>query len=127
MGLEMTVQAGDGSLYGALALADVLVPEGEAKTLLSYGARYYAGRPAAVENVFGRGRCLYLGTVPDDEGLRPCCAPGSSIRSGCPPWTTCPTASRSRGAAKAIRPMPFTSTTARTPSRCRCPRRASIC
>jgi beta-galactosidase len=47
-----------------------LVPEGEAQTLLTYGARYYAGRPAAVENPFGGGRCLYLGTVPDDEGLR---------------------------------------------------------
>jgi beta-galactosidase len=70
VGLEMTVQAADGSSYGALALADVLVPEGEAQTLLSYGARYYAGRPAAVENAFGQGRCLYLGTVPDDEGLR---------------------------------------------------------
>jgi beta-galactosidase len=72
-GLEMTVEAPAGASYGALALADVLAPEGDAEgtqTLLTYGARYYAGRPAAIEHAFGQGRCLYLGTVPDDDGLR---------------------------------------------------------
>jgi beta-galactosidase len=70
IGLEMKVKAPGGAKYGALALADVLVPADEARTLLTYDDRYYAGQPAAVENAYGQGRCLYLGTVPDDAGLR---------------------------------------------------------
>jgi beta-galactosidase len=69
-GLEMRVQDGEGKTYRALALADVLVPEGDAQTILTFADRYYAGRAAAVENRYGRGRCIYLGTVLDDEGTR---------------------------------------------------------
>jgi beta-galactosidase len=69
-GLKMTVDTSSGASYGALALADVLAPAEGARTLLTYGERYYAGQPAAVENAFGQGRCIYLGTVPDDAGLR---------------------------------------------------------
>jgi beta-galactosidase len=72
-GLKMAVKAPGGASYGALALADVLALDGDAegtKTLLTYDKRYYAGQPAAVEHAFGQGRCLYLGTVPDDGSLR---------------------------------------------------------
>jgi beta-galactosidase len=67
-GLEMRVQDGEGKTYGALALADVLVPEGDARALLTYADHYYVGRAAAVENRLGRGRCIYVGTVLDDAG-----------------------------------------------------------
>jgi beta-galactosidase len=66
--LAMTVR-GLGGRHRARALAEVLVPEGGAKALLTYGAHYYAGRPAAVRNVLGKGRCVYLGTVLEAKGL----------------------------------------------------------
>jgi beta-galactosidase len=68
--LKMDVKTPSGASYGALALADVLVPAEGARILLTYDERYYAGQSAAVENAFGQGRCIYLGTVPDDAGLR---------------------------------------------------------
>jgi len=70
IGLDMSVETPEGASYGALALADVLVPQEGSEVLLTYGARYYAGQPAAVEHAYGQGRCIYLGTVPDDGGLR---------------------------------------------------------
>ena len=69
-GLEMRVQDKGGQSYRALALADVLAPEGEAQTLLTYADHYYAGRAAVTENAYGQGRCIYLGTVLDDAGTR---------------------------------------------------------
>jgi beta-galactosidase len=68
--LEMRVQDGKGQSYRALALADILVPEGDARVLLTYTSRYYAGRAAAVESPVGQGRCVYMGTVLDDAGTR---------------------------------------------------------
>jgi beta-galactosidase len=69
-GLDMRVQDGHGRYHRALALADVLAPDDGTQVLLRYADRYYAGRAAAVENAYGQGRCIYLGTVLDDEGTR---------------------------------------------------------
>jgi beta-galactosidase len=69
-GLEMRVQSGVGQSYRALALADVLAPEGDAWVLLTYADRYYTGRAAAVAKQTGQGRCIYLGTVLDNAGTR---------------------------------------------------------
>jgi beta-galactosidase len=68
-GLEMHVRTHEGQSYRAYDLADVLMPESEVRVLLSYADRYYAGRPAAIENRYGQGRCIYLGTVLDETGI----------------------------------------------------------
>ena len=42
-----------------------------AKALAEYDQqRYYAGAPAITENKFGRGRIIYMGTLPDEEFLQ---------------------------------------------------------
>lgn len=69
-GLEMHVVDGEGKACRAHALAEVLDPANEARTLFSYANHYYAGQPAAVQNRYGRGACIYLGTVLDDAGTR---------------------------------------------------------
>lgn len=69
-GLEMRVKDESGALWPASAIADVLVPEGGSRVRMTYAAHYYAGRPAVLENALGAGRCLYVGTVLDDAGLR---------------------------------------------------------
>jgi beta-galactosidase len=70
VGLEMRVQDDDGRYHRALGVADVLVPDDRVRVLLRYADRYYAGRAAAVENGYGEGRCIYLGTVLDDDATR---------------------------------------------------------
>lgn len=52
-----------GSTYPADAWYDVLTPT-TARTLATYGKRYYAGRAAITENRFGRGNVFYVGTQP---------------------------------------------------------------
>jgi beta-galactosidase len=68
-GFTMQVKDAGGNEYEALGLAEVLVTEENARSILSYTKRYYAGRSAAVEHPYGSGRCLYLGTVLGEEGL----------------------------------------------------------
>lgn len=68
-GFTMQVRDAVGNEYQALGLAEVLVPEENARSILSYTRRFYAGRSAAVENPCGSGRCLYLGTVLGEDGL----------------------------------------------------------
>jgi len=68
-GLDMRVRDPGGRAYHAYGLADVLAPEGAAQVLLSYGDHYYAGKAAAVQNRYGQGTCVYLGTVLDDAGI----------------------------------------------------------
>jgi beta-galactosidase len=68
-GFTMQVKDGNGREYEALGLAEILVPEANGRSILSYTKRYYAGRSAAVEQHYGSGRCLYLGTVLGEEGL----------------------------------------------------------
>jgi beta-galactosidase len=49
---------------------DVLKPI-SAKVLAEYDPpRYYAGAPAITENAFGRGRVIYMGTLPDEDFLQ---------------------------------------------------------
>lgn len=69
-GVEMTVRDRQGAAWPAKVMADVLVPARGAKVLLTYGAHYYAGRAAAVESRRRAGRCIYLGTVLDESGLK---------------------------------------------------------
>jgi beta-galactosidase len=64
----MRVRDPNGRVYHAYGLADVLAPEGSAQVLLSYSEHYYAGKAAAIQNRYGRGTCVYLGTVLDDAG-----------------------------------------------------------
>ncbi len=68
--LTMHVRDEDDRVWPARIMADVLVPEGKARTLLTYAGHYYAGKPAAVENPYGNGVCIYLGTLLDESGLR---------------------------------------------------------
>jgi beta-galactosidase len=64
-GLELRVKNAAGDQYRVSGLADVLAPE-TGKPFLWYVNHYYAGKPAAVRNTFGRGQCLYIGSVLDD-------------------------------------------------------------
>jgi beta-galactosidase len=59
-----------GHLYRAHGLADVLVPEGNTEVTHTYADHYYAGKPAVVRNAYGAGRCYYVGTVMEADGLR---------------------------------------------------------
>jgi beta-galactosidase len=68
-GLEMRIRDPRGHLHRAHGLADVLALECNAQPLLFYADHYYAGKPAAARNRFGKGQCIYLGTVLDDPGL----------------------------------------------------------
>jgi beta-galactosidase len=69
--LELCVRTPEGSVYRARGLAEMLAPERAARAWLTYAPAWhsYAGQAAAVENPYGQGRCLYLGTVLDDDGL----------------------------------------------------------
>jgi beta-galactosidase len=69
-GLEMRVRCPADHLYRAHGLADVLVPEGGAEVTHTYADHYYAGKPAVVRNAYGAGRCFYVGTVMEADGLR---------------------------------------------------------
>jgi len=69
-GLEMHVRCPADRLYRAHGLADVLVPEGSAEVTHTYADHYYAGKPAVVRNAYGAGRCYYVGTVMEADGLR---------------------------------------------------------
>jgi beta-galactosidase len=65
LGLELKVKNAAGDQFRVNGLADILVPE-TGKPFLWYVNHYYAGKPAAVRNTFGRGQCIYVGTVLDD-------------------------------------------------------------
>ena len=64
-GLEVKVKNAAGDQFKVNGIADVLVPE-TGKPFLWYVNHYYAGKPAAVRNVFGKGQCIYVGSVLDD-------------------------------------------------------------
>ncbi|MEJ5197451.1 MAG: beta-galactosidase, partial [Anaerolineae bacterium] len=68
-GLEMRVRCPANHLYRAHGLADVLVPEGDAVVTHTYADHYYAGKPAVVRHDYGRGRCFYVGTIMEADGL----------------------------------------------------------
>ncbi len=68
-GLAMHVRDAGGTRYGARGLVDVLMLEDGSEAALWYDNHYYSGQPAAARHEVGGGRCYYLGTVLDDEGL----------------------------------------------------------
>lgn len=53
----------DGSRYSADVWYDILTPT-TARTLATYGRRYYAAKPAMTENSFEKGNVFYVGTQP---------------------------------------------------------------
>ncbi|HLI35123.1 MAG TPA: beta-galactosidase [Terriglobia bacterium] len=53
----------DGSRYSADVWYDILTPT-TARTLATYGKRYYAGKPAMTENSFEKGSVFYIGAQP---------------------------------------------------------------
>ncbi len=53
----------DGSRYSADVWYDILTPT-TARTLATYGTRYYAAKPAMTENSFEKGNVFYVGTQP---------------------------------------------------------------
>lgn len=60
---KQDIIASDGSRYPASVWYDILTPV-TAKTLATYGERYYAGKAAITENHFGKGSVFYVGTQP---------------------------------------------------------------
>jgi beta-galactosidase len=68
-GLAMHVRDAGGTRYSARGLADVLALEDGAEAALWYDEHYYAGQPAVARHEVGAGRCYYVGTVLDDQGL----------------------------------------------------------
>jgi beta-galactosidase len=69
-GLAMRVRCPAGHLYRAHGLADVLVPEENTEVTHTFADHYYAGKPAIVRHTYGAGRCFYVGTVMEADGLR---------------------------------------------------------
>lgn len=74
-GLELRVRGADGVEQRVRGLAEVLVPDDGVETTLTYCNHYYGGRPAAVVNRVGAGRCHYVGTVLGTDALRAFLAP----------------------------------------------------
>jgi beta-galactosidase len=70
-GLELRVRGAGGDAERRVhGLAEVLVPDAGAEITLAYCNHYYAGRPAAVVNRVGTGRCYYVGTVLGADAMR---------------------------------------------------------
>ena len=65
LGLELKVKDAAGEEFRVSGIADVLAPE-TGKAFLWYVNHYFAGKPAAVRNIFGKGQCIYVGSVLDD-------------------------------------------------------------
>jgi len=57
-----------GAEYGVTAACDLIHAEG-ARILATYGADFYAGRPALTVNAFGRGQAYYMAAFADQEFL----------------------------------------------------------
>ncbi len=57
-----------GARYPAGVWFDILTPAG-ARVLATYGQNYYAGKPAATLNRFGRGAVIYVGTEPETDAF----------------------------------------------------------
>ena len=57
-----------GEAFTSTLWADVIVPEG-AEVLGTFGADFYAARPAVTRHTFGRGVSYYLGTRLDTAGM----------------------------------------------------------
>ena len=93
-GLEMRVRCPADHLYRAHGLADVLVPEGNAEVSHRYEDHYYAGKPAVVRHAYGAGRCFYVGTIMEADGLLGFLRHGVLPRPASRPCPICRRASR---------------------------------
>ena len=60
-----TVRDADGEHSGSY-WADILTPAAGTEILARYADHFYAGQPAVTAHPYGAGRCVYVGTVPDD-------------------------------------------------------------
>jgi beta-galactosidase len=68
-GCTMRVKLLTGAAVPAQAVAEILAPLTGTLALATYCGRYYSGKAAVTLNCFGKGACLYLGTVFDAAGL----------------------------------------------------------
>jgi beta-galactosidase len=68
-GFTMRVKLPTGAAVPAQGVAEILAPLIGTLALATYGGRHYAGRAAVTLHHFGKGACLYLGTVLDAAGL----------------------------------------------------------
>ncbi len=63
-----TIRFTDGYVCESGWMCDVLRLE-SAKPLAYYGSDYYKDSPCLTENYYGKGKCIYIGTKPDDGGV----------------------------------------------------------
>jgi beta-galactosidase len=68
-GCTLQVKLPTGAAVPARGVAEILSPLTGTLALATYSGRYYSGRAAATLHHFGKGACLYLGTVLDAAGL----------------------------------------------------------
>ncbi len=79
-GCAVRVKLPGGITAPARGVAEILSPVTGTLALATYGGRYYSGRVAATLHHFGKGACLYLGTVLDAAGLSELLLPALSDR-----------------------------------------------
>ncbi len=68
-GCAMRLSLASGTTVTAQGVAEILAPMSGTQALATYCGRFYAGKAAATLHRFGKGACLYLGTVLDAAGL----------------------------------------------------------
>lgn len=47
--------------------SDLIKTNGSTKTIATYESEFYAHEPAITENIYGKGKCYYVGTEPDAQ------------------------------------------------------------
>ena len=67
--LTNTVRFNDGTEYSCNLLYDIMHLEG-AEQIAEYGKDFYAKSPAITKNKYGKGTTYYIGTSPEENGLK---------------------------------------------------------
>lgn len=64
--------------------ADILTPAADTEILARYADHFYAGQPVVTAHPYGKGRCVYVGTVPDDAWQQKLAAREAALAGAAP-------------------------------------------